>query len=130
MKIKALISLLLAFVFSGAFYIFFTNCATISPDNSFIYSNNLLYFIHYFFEYSIILNIALFVFNLLPIYPLDGFNAIKSLTKMNNKFVNFMYRYGSIIMLIIIITPIFDLIYSNVTGYITDIFFNFWGIFA
>ena len=71
----------------------------------------------------------MFIFNLIPVYPLDGFNAIKSFTRHDNKFINFMFKYGSLILLIIIITPIFDFIYSLITGGILNVFFNFWGIF-
>ena len=40
-----------------------------------------------------------------------------------------MEKYGSIIMLIILITPIFDLFYSYVVGGIETLFFGFWGLF-
>ena len=124
-----LTNLILAFIFCGAFYFYFTNVAQISATG-FSYSNSLLYFIHFFLESTITLNLALFVFNLIPVYPLDGFNAIKSLCKYNNKFINFMYRYGSIVLLVIIITPIFDIVYSNVTYYLSEVFFGFWRLFA
>lgn len=124
-----LTNLILGFLFSGAYYFFFTNCATIIGP-SFKYSNALMYLIHYFLEFSVMLNLALFVFNLLPIFPLDGFNAIKSICRYNSKFVNFMYRYGTIILLVIIITPFFDFVYQAITGYFTDVFFNFWGLFG
>ena len=122
-------NLLLAFVFSGIYYFFFTNCATVDVE-TFSYSNDLLYMIHYFLEYSIILNVALFCFNLIPVYPLDGFNALKSVCRLNNKFLNFMYRWGNLIMIIIIITPFFDIFYEMVTGFITQTFFGFWGLFG
>ncbi|MBE7082056.1 MAG: site-2 protease family protein [Clostridiales bacterium] len=122
-------NLILAFIISGIYFFYFTNVAKFDA-NGFTYSNSLLYMIHYFLQYSIILNIALFVFNLLPIYPLDGFNTIKSMLKPNNKFVNFMYRYGNIILLILLITPLFDMFYNLVTGFLTNTFFSFWGLFA
>ena len=74
----------------------------------------------YLFLYIFQTNLVFLVFNLIPVYPLDGFNAIASLTKYNNKFVDFMRRYGSIILLILIIvfhvTDLFDIIVSYV-GY-------------
>lgn len=122
-------NLLLAFVFSGLYYFFFTHFATV--DAGVVkYSNDLMFLIHYFLQYSIVLNIALFCFNLIPVYPLDGFNALKSAFRLNNKFLNFMYRWGNIIMIIIIITPFFDTFYNLVTNFITSTFFGFWGLFG
>ena len=51
-------------------------------------------FFDYFFTFSIQLNVALIAFNLLPIYPLDGFRIIESFTKSNNKFCIFMRTHG------------------------------------
>lgn len=60
-------------------------------------------FLLYFFEYLYTLNICLFIFNLLPIYPLDGFKVVSTLTKYGNKFVNFMYKYGNIILIVLLV---------------------------
>ena len=130
-----LTNLLLAFVFSGLFYLFYTSLAVVETNAegvivSLSYSNDLLFLIHYFLQYSIVLNIALFCFNLIPVYPLDGFNALKSVFRLNNKFLNFMYRWGNIILIAIIITPFFDVLYELVTGFITQTFFGFWGLFG
>ena len=45
------------------------------------------------------INISLAVFNFLPIYPLDGFKFIEAITKYNNGFVNFMYKYGTLVLI-------------------------------
>lgn len=124
-----LTNLFLAFIFSGIFYFYFVYVAKFDSNNNYTYSNSLLYLIHYFLQFSIILNVALFCFNLIPVYPLDGFNAIKSLFRLNNKFLNFMYRWGNLLLILIIITPYFDIIYNYVTGFIMDTFFSFWGLF-
>ena len=115
-----LTNIVLAFIFSGL-YAFFIRMTSLS--------NSFMMFIYYFLQYSVVINMALCIFNLLPIYPLDGFNVLKSIFNLNNKFLNFMYRYGSIIMLVIIITPIFDIIYSGVTSFIVEGFIKFWGLF-
>ena len=124
-----LTNLILAFVFSGAYFFFYVNCAKF-VGGVLTYSNALLYFVHYFFQFMVIINLGLFIFNLLPIFPLDGFNAVKACCKRRNKFIDFMHSYGNLILLFIIITPIFDVVYRAVTGYFTEIFFNFWGLFA
>lgn len=125
-----LTNLVLAFVFSGLFFFFYYFVAKTDATGAFYYSNDLLYLIHYFLEYSVVLNIASFCFNLIPIYPLDGFNAMKSLFRLNNNFLNFMYRWGNLILVLIIITPFFDYLYNIVTGFITNTFFSFWGLFV
>lgn len=61
------------------------------------------YFVATLFQYMAFINIMLAIFNLLPIYPLDGFNIIRAFCKPTNQFVNFMYRYGMIILLVVIL---------------------------
>lgn len=56
-------------------------------------------FAYYFLQYSVILNAGLIAFNLLPIYPLDGFRIIESFTRYNNRFCMFMRKYGTQIFL-------------------------------
>ena len=114
-------NLIIAFVVSG---IYFAVYATISTS-----TNLFIVFLDYFLSYLIIINISLFVFNLIPVFPLDGFMFIKSITKPNNSFVNFMQRYGVIILLIILILPVFDYVHSYITSEILNLFFNFWRLF-
>ena len=124
-----LTNLVLAFICSGLLLIFVNFVSKADSSGNLIFANNFLYLIYYFLFYSTILNIALFVFNLLPIYPLDGFNTLKSMFKLNNKFINFMYRYGNIILIIFLFTPIFDIFYGTITNFISDTFIKFWGLF-
>jgi Zn-dependent protease len=66
-------------------------------------SNYVVMFLEVFFFYLFQLNICLAVFNILPIYPLDGFNLIQACTKYNNKFVNFKRAYGSLILVLVVV---------------------------
>ena len=59
----------------------------------------LLFFLLYFSLYAMLINVALIAFNLLPIYPLDGFHVVESLTPYNNGYVRFMRRYGQYILI-------------------------------
>ncbi len=59
-------------------------------------------FAYALFYYGMFVNILLMVFNLLPIYPLDGFRVVETLAEPNNKYVDFMYRYGNIVLLVFI----------------------------
>ncbi len=77
---------IVAFAFYAIFY------STIITGLS--YQSALAKFFYYFLQYSVILNAGLIAFNLLPIYPLDGFRIIESFTRYNNRFCIFMRRYG------------------------------------
>lgn len=74
----------------------------------------LLYALYCLCAYIYQVNLVLLVFNLLPIYPLDGFNAIASQLKYTNKFVTFMQKYGSFILIGMII--LFN--YTNLFEYL------------
>ena len=56
-------------------------------------------FFMYLFYYGMFVNVLLMTFNLLPIYPLDGFRVVETLAEPDNKYVDFMYRYGSWVLL-------------------------------
>lgn len=99
----------------------------ISP---FLNSGNVFFiFLKFFLMIASTVNFSLALFNILPIYPLDGFNFLASFLKPDNKFLQFMYRYGSIILLVIIILPIFDLFYYYVVGGVESLFFDLWRLF-
>ena len=51
------------------------------------------------FQYVFILNLCFAVFNLLPIFPLDGFRIVEAFSKTNNSYLRFMYKYGSYLLL-------------------------------
>ncbi len=57
------------------------------------------FFFSYLFRFGITFNLTLMAFNLLPIYPLDGFRVVETLAKPNNKYVEFMYKYGNFALL-------------------------------
>lgn len=59
----------------------------------------LLLVLQYYFLFMALINISLMVFNLLPVAPLDGFRIIQSFTRPWNRFVQFMERYGSAILI-------------------------------
>ena len=83
------------------------------------------FFVQLFYILTII-NINLAVFNLLPIAPLDGFNLICSLSKTKNKFIVFMERYGSILLLVLVLTSAVSYILGYATNFIATPFIDFW----
>ena len=75
------------------------------------------------------INLSLMVFNLLPVPPLDGFKVIDAMTKYDNKFVEFMRRYRTLILLFILL--LFDNLLLDLMNIIALPINLFWGwIFA
>lgn len=67
------------------------------------------YFVEVFLNTFINLNLLLFVFNLLPVPPLDGYRIIEDLApdRIRAKMTQFEV-YGSLIFIILVITPLGD----------------------
>lgn len=104
---------LIAFVATGLFalYLFATKSAVMSMQ-----SGTAAYYAFSFFEYLLVyivlINLTLMAFNLIPVYPLDGFRLVETLAKPDNRYVAFNYRYGSFLLLGLIVL-------FNVLGYIS-----------
>lgn len=92
------LNLLLAFLFTPLLML---------TDNAWgIGGNVLTQLAVWFLFYMVIVNITLAIFNLLPLYPLDGFRVIESVTRYNNPFVNFMRKYGGYILMGLVLISI------------------------
>ena len=93
------------------------------------YFNNNNYsslFLMVFFTYFTYLNIGLCVFNLLPIYPLDGYNVLVSLLKPTNQLLMFIRKYGLYIILGLMLSQILSIGLSYLVDYIAYPFEQFW----
>ena len=64
--------------------------------------------------YFMLVNSFLFMFNILPIPPLDGFNFISTFVKQENKFMNYMAKNGFKVLIGILLV-----------GLLTDLLFGF-----
>lgn len=56
------------------------------------------YFFYWFFYLSASINVMLFLFNLLPLGPLDGFKIIEAYANRDNSFISWLRRYGVYIL--------------------------------
>jgi len=64
-------------------------------------------------DWIMFINSYLAMFNLIPIYPLDGFNFITSFMKSNNKFIHYSIKNGFKIVLGVLIASIaFELLFN------------------
>ncbi len=97
-------NLVLAF-FSVAFYIglLFLSVRIFSITATNIFVIYLVNFLCNFFEFSAVINLSLMLFNLFPVYPLDGFNLVTALSSYSNNFVIHMQRYSLIYSVLLIV---------------------------
>ena len=96
------VNFVLAFVFYGLWYILFTVCG--------IRNLPLMRIITYFF----IINLNLMIFNLIPIFPLDGYHVFKNLCMrtLGFRFFNFMERYGTLILIVLLMSNTISIVMS------------------
>jgi Zn-dependent protease len=87
-----------------------------------------------FLDIFIQLNIVLFIFNLLPFPPLDGYRIIEDLAPTNVRAKMTQYeQYGALIFLILVFTPLDQFtiqpIFSVVLPWVGDALSNFFRLF-
>ena len=75
------------------------NAVGVTTNIGYIFYNLFFYFV----LYGIVINLTLMAFNLLPIFPLDGFHVLETFTKYDNKYCVFMRRYGSLVLFALLI---------------------------
>lgn len=74
------------------------------------------YFLEYFLGYCVLLNINFALFNILPLFPLDGFRVIEAFSKTENAFLRFMRRYSwAILMGLILLGFISDFLGKDIS---------------
>lgn len=95
-----------------------------------------------FFYLLMTVNLSLFFFNLLPIYPLDGFRIVEAFTKFSNPVTKFIRDYGMYILIVLVglglIVSLFHMpFYFDILGTyiiyarggVMKLFMLFWGLF-
>ena len=91
-----------------------------------------------FFRWLMEINAFLIIFNMIPIFTLDGFNFISSFLPSNSKYIDFNVRnFGKIFIVIILVDLVFDIflnfsilewIISNFAYWLYKPFVMLWGL--
>ncbi len=68
-----------------------------NTESSELWSRIILLF-YLFFYYSVSINLSLIAFNILPLYPLDGFRVLSALAP-RSKVTEFLLKYGNYILI-------------------------------
>jgi len=84
--------------------------------------------LYYFFMMLMVINFSLMVFNLIPVYPLDGYNLLRSFTKPNNKFMIVMRERAQVMLIILLIVLVFTEVIGRLVVGLSNIFIDFWGL--
>lgn len=78
-----------------------------STETSEFWSRTILLF-YLFFYYSVSINLSLIAFNILPLYPLDGFRVLSALAP-RSKVTEFLLKYGNYILIgLVLFGTLFD----------------------
>lgn len=56
-------------------------------------------FLYWVFSFSFTINMMLFLFNIIPLGPLDGFKIVEAYADRRNRFVGFLRTYGTYILI-------------------------------
>lgn len=107
-------------ILSSFFYVLFSN-VLVQTSMASIY-------IIYFFSWLMQVNALLVVFNILPIYPLDGFNFLSTRLKPDSKYIDFCSKYGYLIIMILAITGAMTYV-LNYSFYLYWPFIKLWQLF-
>ena len=135
------VNIVLGFLFTGLYYLV---CVITSMAASTVAASSVLYVLLYtlsvYFIYGVLLNIGLFLFNLIPLFPLDGSHVLELILPQNCAVSRFLRRYGMIILYVLLglsfiadITgiqwlDILGLYLYNVRNLIYSLFSGFWGL--
>lgn len=63
-------------------------------------------FFLWFFQLTASINVMLLLFNIIPLGPLDGFKIIEAYARRDNKFIDFLRRYGNYILVALFVLHI------------------------
>lgn len=106
-------------------YLSTTLIPPVDSETAYFFVDLVQYIFYLIFAYSL----SIFIFNLLPLYPLDGFRVVESCTREVNPVRRFLRNYGYYILIILVLesylcgllieyTPLYFVRYFDILGYI------------
>lgn len=81
-------------------FVYYDNYAFLADNIALLY---LVEFGYQFFGLVYLYSLSVFVFNLIPFYPLDGFRIVESFTREINPVRRFLKNYGQYILIILVV---------------------------
>ncbi len=119
-------NIILALISSLLYAILYVSLENVTAASSFAIS--LIRYTALLLLYFIYMNIGLAVFNLIPVYPLDGSRILEFF--MPYKYQTFMMKYGQYIqlafMLIVILTSVVGTVIGTVQSVVANVFVDVW----
>ena len=86
--------------------------------------NGVLEILFYVLYYTVTINLVLMIFNLIPCPPLDGWGIVTQLFNLQKyEWWYKLYRYGSLILIILIVTNVTDYVITQAINAILGILF-------
>lgn len=116
-----LVNFILGIVFSFIFVLLITVLPTGLLSSNFYFCA-----LSQFIVYSIVINFNLCFFNLLPLFPLDGFRIIESFTGNKTRFSQVMCQYSWLILIFLILTSVLDYYIAFTSGRLTTLVIDLW----
>lgn len=121
-----LVNYISAFLFYPLFLLTVINLLPLI-DGTYMYP-----FLHSLTRGLVVFSLTFCIFNLLPLYPLDGFGLLESTTTKRGKLYWFLRRYGQLILLGLVIIHYLSsripfLGYIDILGYILNFAVNIFG---
>lgn len=79
-------------------------------------------------QYVVVINLGLFIFNLLPIPPLDGYHVFQSLflRRIGYKFFQFVERYSTVLLIAVLIIGSNTGFLGTIVVWLLSLFANFY----
>lgn len=85
--------------------------------------------VYYIIMLGMEINLSLAIFNLLPFYPLDGSKILELCLKPNNRFLQFLQKYSTLIMLALLLFGVISYIINICVSFLGTGMLVMWGWF-